>query len=329
MAGKQLNARIVTKHDIEFNWNKAINFIPKKGEIIVYDADSENSISRIKIGNGITNIKNLQFITDNYVLKENNKGLSTLDFTQELYDKLSSLEILKVSSDSNFGIAKNDQNELLNLGILNLQNVNNKIKYTKIKEGKVLEEDLISFGDLANKNLEEILTSFNFELIEENNGGNFIFKYGNEIRKEIDFKRMMQVYVTQGENDPFMIDEELKLPKHVQLVYHDGRFYQHFYNEVQNDNETSIQTKHEYNVLYQNFHYHIRKSNNGLEDELPNLPDFVNLVLVKSELTGTFSLYLHQKNGENSIYDLLLTFSKPENENYFLTEGYFSNNITE
>lgn len=38
---KTLNARIQTKHDIEDNWNQAINFIPKPGEIVIYETPSD------------------------------------------------------------------------------------------------------------------------------------------------------------------------------------------------------------------------------------------------------------------------------------------------
>ena len=34
---KTIQTRIAQKHDVEENWNKAENFIPKKGEIIIYD----------------------------------------------------------------------------------------------------------------------------------------------------------------------------------------------------------------------------------------------------------------------------------------------------
>lgn len=37
---KTLNARVQTKHDIEDNWNQAINFIPKPGEIVIYETPS-------------------------------------------------------------------------------------------------------------------------------------------------------------------------------------------------------------------------------------------------------------------------------------------------
>ena len=62
MAEKNIKSRIVHKHDVELNWNKATNFIPKQGEIIVYDIDSNHSYKRIKIGDGATNVNNLPFV---------------------------------------------------------------------------------------------------------------------------------------------------------------------------------------------------------------------------------------------------------------------------
>lgn len=59
---KIFNTRIVHKHDTEANWNKAINFIPKAGELIIYDPDENYVYSRIKIGDGVTIVTNLPFI---------------------------------------------------------------------------------------------------------------------------------------------------------------------------------------------------------------------------------------------------------------------------
>lgn len=59
MASKTFQSRIVQKHDTQANWEKATNFIPLKGEIIVYD-----DISKIKIGDGTTKINDLKFIID-------------------------------------------------------------------------------------------------------------------------------------------------------------------------------------------------------------------------------------------------------------------------
>lgn len=61
MAEKQFNGRIIQKHDSETNWNKATNFIPKAGEIIIYDTDETHTEPRIKIGDGTNAVGNLPF----------------------------------------------------------------------------------------------------------------------------------------------------------------------------------------------------------------------------------------------------------------------------
>jgi hypothetical protein len=64
MAEKIINGRIINKHDIEANWLKAENFIPKQGEIIIYDIDDNYNYTRIKIGDGKTLVNLLPFMTD-------------------------------------------------------------------------------------------------------------------------------------------------------------------------------------------------------------------------------------------------------------------------
>ena len=58
----RINTRMTQKHDIEANWTKASNFIPKAGEIIVYDPDENYNFSRIKVGDGVKYVNNLEFI---------------------------------------------------------------------------------------------------------------------------------------------------------------------------------------------------------------------------------------------------------------------------
>ena len=53
---KTINARLQQKHDIEAHWKLATNFIPKAGEIIVYD-----DLNKIKIGDGTTYVNELLF----------------------------------------------------------------------------------------------------------------------------------------------------------------------------------------------------------------------------------------------------------------------------
>lgn len=57
----KLKARMPQKHDLEINWIKAVNFIPMRGEIIVYDADENYNYERFKIGDGLTTVGNLPF----------------------------------------------------------------------------------------------------------------------------------------------------------------------------------------------------------------------------------------------------------------------------
>ena len=63
MTEQIFNTRIIHKHDIESNWEKALGFIPKTGELIVYDIDEKNLLPRIKIGDGKKAVNELPFIT--------------------------------------------------------------------------------------------------------------------------------------------------------------------------------------------------------------------------------------------------------------------------
>lgn len=59
-----IKARQIQKNDTSANWEKATNFTPKLGELILY-----TDLNKIKIGNGTTNVNDLPFVTDNYVSK--------------------------------------------------------------------------------------------------------------------------------------------------------------------------------------------------------------------------------------------------------------------
>lgn len=48
---------ITLKHDTAENWAKAVNFIPSKGEVIIYD----DMDPPFKIGDGIRNVNDLPF----------------------------------------------------------------------------------------------------------------------------------------------------------------------------------------------------------------------------------------------------------------------------
>lgn len=56
-----IKTRMKQKHDAEANWEKATNFSPLAGEVVVYNADSAHPSPRIKIGDGETNVNDLPF----------------------------------------------------------------------------------------------------------------------------------------------------------------------------------------------------------------------------------------------------------------------------
>lgn len=68
MAEKTLKTRIINKHGKEADWDKATGFTPKEGEILVYQ-DKENNISKLKVGDGISNAANTSFIINNKIIR--------------------------------------------------------------------------------------------------------------------------------------------------------------------------------------------------------------------------------------------------------------------
>lgn len=65
-----IKSRIVHKHDTLVNWEKAENFIPLEGEIIIYDVDENTNRPRLKIGDGVTKVFNLPFYEEEPISDE-------------------------------------------------------------------------------------------------------------------------------------------------------------------------------------------------------------------------------------------------------------------
>lgn len=68
MAEKSLQARIQNKCDTTANWEKATNFVPKKGEIIVYSDGGGTGIPKMKVGDGATKVGSLKFADEGQYL---------------------------------------------------------------------------------------------------------------------------------------------------------------------------------------------------------------------------------------------------------------------
>ena len=61
-----LKTRIKHKNNTPDFWSQETDFNPLQGELIIYN----EKVPKIKIGDGVTNVEQLPFITDNYITVE-------------------------------------------------------------------------------------------------------------------------------------------------------------------------------------------------------------------------------------------------------------------
>lgn len=121
MAEKTLNTRIQQKHDIEANWLKATNFIPKAGEIIVYDADAAHPFPRIKIGDEKTLVNELPFATSqpDWEAQENEEGYiknkPKVETEDDAMDMLAEMGILDPVTDEEDNILTDENGNILTI----------------------------------------------------------------------------------------------------------------------------------------------------------------------------------------------------------------------
>lgn len=129
---KTVKTRVQNKHDIPANWEKATNFIPLAGELIIYDDhyfdDNNNKVVvadtiQYKIGDGVTTVNNLPFVDPTVALNlshgsakgsiqqvvDSNELASGFDFTDK---NPKALELFNTLSDDD----KRKQVVLENIG---------------------------------------------------------------------------------------------------------------------------------------------------------------------------------------------------------------------
>lgn len=130
---KQISSRIQHKHDIEANWEKATNFIPKAGEIVIYDAESGRyNFPRIKIGNGTTYVNSLPFFTgDPALLVTDDKNL--VNAINELYFSIYEKSDVSVTDLTNTTWLLNDEFSLTSAFSYNINFASNNINYSTFK----------------------------------------------------------------------------------------------------------------------------------------------------------------------------------------------------
>jgi hypothetical protein len=87
---KNIKSRIVHKHGLESVWSQVKDFIPFKGELIIYDKDDTHDYERFKIGDGETEVNTLPFA---YVTQAElaEKGYATKDDLENIQHPVTSV----------------------------------------------------------------------------------------------------------------------------------------------------------------------------------------------------------------------------------------------
>lgn len=62
-----VNWRIIHTHDTQEHWEQCSGFVPRLGELIIYDADDIHMYERFKIGDGVTTVNQLPFTTERII----------------------------------------------------------------------------------------------------------------------------------------------------------------------------------------------------------------------------------------------------------------------
>ena len=124
-AEKKITSRIQQKHDTAANWANATTFIPKKGEIVIYDAEYNTSgvqtqAVRFKIGDGSRTINNLPF--------------ALIDYDNRITSLESTVNGLGTAAQKDVGFfATAAQGTKADNAVPNTRKVNNKVLSTDIK----------------------------------------------------------------------------------------------------------------------------------------------------------------------------------------------------
>lgn len=86
-----IKGRVQSKSDTTANWNNAPNFIPLKGEIIIYTDYYGENVPAIKVGDGKTRVQDLGFLGFEAHVSVDNKSI-TDDFLLEIKNYAEALQ---------------------------------------------------------------------------------------------------------------------------------------------------------------------------------------------------------------------------------------------
>jgi hypothetical protein len=68
-----MKARISQLHKTELEWQEYVQLVPEPGELIVYDPDESHPYARVKLGDGVHTLKELDFFIDSAIAEALNQ----------------------------------------------------------------------------------------------------------------------------------------------------------------------------------------------------------------------------------------------------------------
>lgn len=148
---KKLKMRQCQKIDTNNNWDQAKNFIPLKGELIIYqevDEDGKATSTKIKIGDGKTKVEELEFYSDTELIEVSALDNEYATFSSnEIYEyKEKGKIIVYLHKDGNLNIYLSLSNFSINKVTFEGANEGNKYYIVSIDNEKRITQQQVIFA---------------------------------------------------------------------------------------------------------------------------------------------------------------------------------------
>ena len=174
--GKKYNIKAIPFHGTAAEWENN-NYIPKDGEIIIYDIDENYNYKRIKIGNGTDIVSVLPFLDEDIT----SRILALETWSQEIEEKIAYIDIENNENVENPDIAVTEVIIDSALSLSSTNPVQNRVvteKLNQLSETITIEEiDEIcgakSF-DYDEEGNVSVLSLFNDSAITHDGNGNVV-----------------------------------------------------------------------------------------------------------------------------------------------------------
>ena len=133
MVEKEIQSRIIHKHETEADWLKATNFIPKQAELIIYDIEIDGdgntlplpegrdipyTYERFKIGDGIHTVSMLPFVDEDIHISSANVYHEDLKTSDIIDTYILSIDYNALAFDTTEIIAALNKSSILGQAIL-------------------------------------------------------------------------------------------------------------------------------------------------------------------------------------------------------------------